>query len=775
MTNRRIALVLLATVSTSTNSYAGLEKKRLINAVRPRLGVGGTSVMQSHPTQAQYSTKVSGAVSQGSTARSFSQKERSEAKYLEKPVTPEDTGDCPQYSPILIRGTAAAAALGAIGAATYYINRNTDDPEGTDTVASDLPADRNQIEDAKKIFQETGLMFIRGREKHELKQALSLISKNLRHYPVLYDSLADFISKASNPSLAIRKLVKFDVSHPKITEAVFSRIEKNPSESGFLRVETAFPYIWNASRSDSKILDRFIQAFEAQTQSTSINALGNKLSDHENINLLKRRGSIYTYFQNNVDITKLPKSDESLKTFAVKLGIPDLLVHSGDEFSSDDYIIALKNEINLNHYKEDAYDYNSGKVGSVDRDLFQSSMKLDKPSHIRKFLEAHTQNEAGLGELLQLARTTGFPAHYLNELVQSLNSLNPDKFSKKVRLQIAFIQINHSALQLEPKLAKHFPNESEPESVLLTFPEHKRALRGARIEAVKRTTNENTTIKTKIIDLLNQDSAADEKGLFRNLLLARPDSGGVVRQKIEMKLSSLFAGSQDKPALLSILKEGLKNRDLKTRYFALDLLKQLSPESVPPVHELEKMMDVYSAQERAGWKLSDPAHHNPKEYMYLVHGITYANEGHWVGRFLGNNAFEDPKAFVERELICTSLVTNEKNTTFRPTGVILGEGTDQKKGALIENIVVANGRDLSSNWRFFPRSEAVPSAKEIVNNTPLCDYNEIIINGTNRTSKKQIQIKGVFINREATPGEIREAYGVAEKLGVPVVDFRRSN
>jgi hypothetical protein len=774
-------LVFCVIICTSTTSFAGRKEKRLLSVVKPRMGLGGNSLVQVRPSQTLYSTHALSAP-QNSTTRVLSE----DATSLKKTITPPDSGERSQFRPLLIPGTAAAAALGVAGAAAYYSNHDSDESDVSDqadskeevvpsiqVAAIKPPADKDAIEKAMKTIKEFSPEFNSLRDKKNFNDSFALIAENLKYYPELYDFLADVVSSGHYLKYPIRALAHHDISHPKITEAIFAKFDKPTGTRGISNVEIAFPYILNAARSDSNIWDRYTQSFDEQTKSTGFDGVGNNLSDNENLRFKEKRGKLYTYFKNNFDVSKLPKNlDDNLKKFAIKFGIPDLLVHTDQEIDSNDYFKAIKNEIAMNHYEERIVTYDGFDSAEVwiDHNLFKSIRRKNGPSHIKKFIEKQSLNEAAFDELLQLARTSEFPEKYISELVQSLESLDHGHVSNEIKGKVATLQIQFYMKQLRPKLVKRFPDESKSESVLLTFPEHKQALKGTKLDEVKRMTLRNSEPKTKIVQALHQSSAENEQSLFESLLLARPDSGSVVRQEVEKYLTSIFTKSQNKPELVSILNKNLKNRDLKIRYFALDLLKRFSPKSVPPASELEKIMDVYSPQERDGWKLSDPAHHNPKKYLYLVHGITPPDDGHWVGRFHGKNAFEDPKAFVEREFICTSLVTNEKNRTFRPTGVIL-----DMKGTIIENIVIAESYDFGSNGYFFPRSNKIDSAQHIADMIPVDRYSEIIINGTNRVSKKQIEISGVFINGGATNLEVKEARQVARRLGVPIVDFRKSN
>ncbi|MDG0817720.1 hypothetical protein [Bdellovibrio svalbardensis] len=148
---------------------------------------------------------------------------------------------------------------------------------------------------------------------------------------------------------------------------------------------------------------------------------------------------------------------------------------------------------------------------------------------------------------------------------------------------------------------------------------------------------------------------------------------------------------------------------------------------------------------RESWRsfeFTDPSHHNPESFTYLVHGVM-DREG-----FLKNNGFE---SISQWSSLSTSLISNRNSRTFGTAGLIL------KVPA--ENIFATVPRDFGSNvkmlraknevnqlLKFYESTFGLDKPQDLLKRTEPKKYNEVLISGET-TEGGPIQIIGVFVNR----------------------------
>lgn len=302
-------------------------------------------------------------------------------------------------------------------------------------------------------------------------------------------------------------------------------------------------------------------------------------------------------------------------------------------------------------------------------------------------------------------------------------------------------------------------------------------------QKIKAVSKNNAELKKQIIQkFANSPSFQDVKAqTMKGLLLALPGSGHEVSETVRKTLSDMIrkAPHEERKAIGEYIRENLNNRNIKIRYFALSLLKKHFPEKLPSEDMLADAMNPFHDKEISEWILSDPKTYNPKNFAFLIHGVTTdaLNSIRNPGKKDQSSdddyktAFQDPKVFLNYKRIATSLigVNKEKGIsdvrTFSPVGVILNVPR--------ENIAYASKRNFASDGRYIPRIyKDLPSPNDLlVNPETKGKYNEITVEGTSPVSGRKTEITGVYI-KEGTPQKHRkEAEDFAKKNHLPIVEI----
>ncbi len=295
--------------------------------------------------------------------------------------------------------------------------------------------------------------------------------------------------------------------------------------------------------------------------------------------------------------------------------------------------------------------------------------------------------------------------------------------------------------------------------------------------SIKEVVEANAGPKNTLIDLLveSPDFHGREDQVIRELMLAHVGSGSKVREKIETAIDFLYERSSQKTKDLIIaeFKKNLTNPQIKTRYYSAHLLKKYKLEEAPQPEELDKLLNHFDAQETKDWEtsFSDPANFSHDDFMFMIHGVIndpVRPRGELFGLFKGKNAFQDPEVFLERGRVATSIIGSRTGTdgtftsetrTFAPTGFVLETPRT--------NITHASEHNFASTGKYVSRKAKLKSPFEILSTTS-GKYNEILVEGTNRVSKRKTTIVGVFI-KEGTP-EVwaKEARDFAKARGLPI-------
>jgi len=323
--------------------------------------------------------------------------------------------------------------------------------------------------------------------------------------------------------------------------------------------------------------------------------------------------------------------------------------------------------------------------------------------------------------------------NYIKSIVD-LPVLSKEK--KKEAIEIALVQISRSK-------ATFFNNE---------------------LLAVKEAMKETTKPKLELLASLEGLYKGNESKSIPALLQMSVGNGGEVRGEIVKMINRLFHQSpqSEKQLIAEQLKRALTDPTQKTKYLALDLLKNLSPHDIPA--NVDKLMDIYDAGLKESWKSTDPNKHSSKQFQYFVHGFDPLRNG----GFYPEDAFKNPEKFVERKYICTSVIDQDHLGSFRPTGVILETPT-------LENIVGAYGSDAGSNGQYLEKS-LQKTGKELLDETKCYygrPYNEVILYGTHPYSKQKTKIVGVFIFEDASDRAIEAATEFANQQSLPIVRLGR--
>lgn len=195
------------------------------------------------------------------------------------------------------------------------------------------------------------------------------------------------------------------------------------------------------------------------------------------------------------------------------------------------------------------------------------------------------------------------------------------------------------------------------------------------------------------------------------------------------------------------------------------------------------LQEQYNPNELQEWTTSDPSHHNPENFRYIIHAITdearsaqlaitrlgMMIDGEDMEKIQKVSAFDDPETFLKRRFISASVIDQIHRGTWGNAGVIL----EVPQG----NIVQAANQDTGStpNKRLLQTGDRVEEASRILQQTPTASYNEVIISGHNPDTGDVSRISGVFIvidTRTGGPkdGQLAEkAKRFAQQRNIPLI------
>jgi len=185
------------------------------------------------------------------------------------------------------------------------------------------------------------------------------------------------------------------------------------------------------------------------------------------------------------------------------------------------------------------------------------------------------------------------------------------------------------------------------------------------------------------------------------------------------------------------------------------------------------------------WEMTDPKHHNPEKFRYIVHALSDDEDldfslamEHYRGGLDSGFPIEhpidprvNPKEFLQKKYLSCSLIDQDHQDTTGMTGLILAVPK--------ENILRAHPMDLGTTYNeevFNLDSDPdLPDAQDILEQTMPSYYNEVLITNTSKTGKK-IKYAGAFTfvfapGKSVRPdldGKIRE---FAKKQKIPLIEF----
>ena len=180
-------------------------------------------------------------------------------------------------------------------------------------------------------------------------------------------------------------------------------------------------------------------------------------------------------------------------------------------------------------------------------------------------------------------------------------------------------------------------------------------------------------------------------------------------------------------------------------------------------------------------ELTDPKHHNPERFCYLVHGLNPGAKDQLLmlalrqGRYDASQEVDllrDPEKIVDKKLISTSIINQDHMKTWGSVFFILD--------APWNNYVSMSPRDSATNITnpdfvldYSQPPYALPS--QLVEQSQ-GGLNEVVVTGTKGT--EQVKIIGIGIKltdvgeeKNHEPGEAEQMRAIAERLGVPLIEF----
>ncbi|MFZ9595116.1 MAG: hypothetical protein ACO3A2_03470 [Bdellovibrionia bacterium] len=358
----------------------------------------------------------------------------------------------------------------------------------------------------------------------------------------------------------------------------------------------------------------------------------------------------------------------------------------------------------------------------------------------------------------------------------------------------------HPPIEISPEFKDEL--EKNPEKILGLFPEQKLRLERFYLqeeqrqnrktgEELKKLLKDSVQAKKAILELLGQSPLlfGRERELIEQLVLAFPgssrefsgknqehrinfdDADGTINVLSSIEQVFRRSSADLKKIIIEDLQKKLSHSNIKVRDLALQLLKRYAGMPEPSVQERLQLMNPYSPAELQAWTFTDPkSYQKGEDFTFLIHGVfpdQYRPNDSTLGAFFPENVFKNPKAFIGRKRICTSLLTKQTNEklevvqTFAPTGVILKVPR--------ENITYASHTNFASNGRYVSRRAELMEPKEVLKNTASDKYNEIIVEGTNRVTGTKSEIAGVFIKEGVKDDLAKEAIEFAKREGLPVI------
>lgn len=293
-------------------------------------------------------------------------------------------------------------------------------------------------------------------------------------------------------------------------------------------------------------------------------------------------------------------------------------------------------------------------------------------------------------------------------------------------------------------------------------------------DVIKMNVEQNVIPKKSIIEKITNSEffIGKEDVLVQDFLQAYAGSGSKVRSYVTQAIDDLYHRASDsvKVKIKEIMSNNLSHPNIKTRYFALEKLKEYDLDLVPSPGSLSKTMNVYDVKEISDWEDSftkPELFQDNQDFMFMIHGVVNTPvrpKGEEFGLFKGKNAFEAPQVFLGRGRIATTIIGRqsgkEEFRTFAPTGFILS--------APRQNITHASPQNFASTGKYVSRKSSLLSPKEILSTTE-GKYNEILIEGKNRVSGAQSTIAGIYIKQDTPEAWAKEARDFAKSNSLPIV------
>jgi hypothetical protein len=274
------------------------------------------------------------------------------------------------------------------------------------------------------------------------------------------------------------------------------------------------------------------------------------------------------------------------------------------------------------------------------------------------------------------------------------------------------------------------------------------------LKNVKDAIEKTSDTKIEAIAIARETLSTNPKAVAQILSAMVKGNGKNVREAVKDELRRLYEETPQKQAVLDGLINQLENKNLKVRYLALDMIKELSPHDLPI--DYKERMDVHSEHLKEEWITTDPQFAS----QYLSHKLL-------VHSILNQNIFHNLEAFLEKKKICVSLIDLDHAYTYGSAGFIFD--------VPIENIRSATPIDAQSHIFYVTKSDAIPSAKKLLENSGgwyIGYHNEVIIFGHNPYTDQKIEIIGIYINKSMVnyPEGINEmVIEYAQKHALPVV------
>lgn len=178
--------------------------------------------------------------------------------------------------------------------------------------------------------------------------------------------------------------------------------------------------------------------------------------------------------------------------------------------------------------------------------------------------------------------------------------------------------------------------------------------------------------------------------------------------------------------------------------------------------------------------VTDPRHHNPNEFRYLVHGFNPYSQQPLIQALAANmgeraddskiiKLIDNPECLAEREHLSCSLIDQDHTGTWGTVGLIVGAHPSLIQVTAPHDIGSVHGSDgIISSLR---RKYGVLEPDTLLQRTPEKSYNEVVVKG--QIAGKSLVLLGFFV--KAYQGEPLEpdlahcVHAHASRLSLPVI------